>query len=591
MQPRWSRGFALPISILISITSCAVTDDSPLPTSEADEAVSWGSFPPPGATTIDTPVGLALDIEDGVPKPLQIRKQQTFYINQIDLRAHVDAATDEGVAGLARSGDFADLDWRDTALVDQSFVSTPNPDGTWTRRRFYRKSRWMDQPSLFVIQQLDAAGRPKSFPLVVDTGLEYLRTDVDSFFTRRLRGIQWTNNCPTQTDCTGASSFMEEALVELRYANGPNPNFQFDARTTQLKVWWSAKRSAGAYTIPVTQVANPQWDYGFGIQLAVDTPPALPNNVYAPGQVITVHFTLTDGAGTPLHPPGQLPTFLDYLTGNDPAGIDYWDVNEKTMTYYRRKHKEKQMIIAIDGPVQDTGPIRDEVDFVGGILGSTDGAVVAARPAAQGFYGEAAAVPAWTTLLGVTPADSPVTDTVTLTIPSDAKSGTYKIVMKARRSYLGEETPTSKTIDIQVGTATKTAKTMTTGNCTNCHNDGSDLRRVSHGIAVDQRATCTTCHGPLAFEPEGPVFVRTHFIHSRTDRLSAPLTECKTCHLNVEGIQRVSKAACMSCHKSYPDSHVQQFGPIVDMYIGGRIDNSFQQCTSSCHRNHPNSKL
>ena len=66
---------------------------------------------------------------------------------------------------------------------------------------------------------------------------------------------------------------------------------------------------------------------------------------------------------------------------------------------------------------------------------------VVARPSQQGFFGEAAAVPSWTTLLGVTPADAPVSDTVRLTLPSDAKPGTYKIVMKARRTYLGEDIP------------------------------------------------------------------------------------------------------------------------------------------------------
>jgi len=81
---------------------------------------------------------------------------------------------------------------------------------------------------------------------------------------------------------------------------------------------------------------------------------------------------------------------------------------------------EKQMVIAIDGPLQDTAPIRDTVDLFGEILGSSDGSVVTARPEAQGFFGEAAAVPAWTTLIGATPADSPVGDTAHFTLPANA---------------------------------------------------------------------------------------------------------------------------------------------------------------------------
>jgi len=382
---------------------------------------------------------------------------------------------------------------------------------------------------------------------------------------------------------------MEEALVELRYANGPNPNVALDAATTQLRVTWSANPHH-PYTIPVVQVANPMWDYGFVIDLAATTPPGA-GGFYAPGQVINVKFTLRDGAGTPLHPPGQLPTFLDYLTGNDPPGIDYWNVNEKVMTYYRRKHMEKQMVIAIEGPLQNSQPIRDTLDFVGEIATSTDGAVTTARPELQGFFAEAAAVPAWPTLVGIQPIDSPVGDTAQFTLPPNAAAGTYKIVMKARRSYLGQELAASKTIEIQVGTAQPTAAHLDTGPCTSCHRAGSDLTRVNHAISADNRDTCTTCHVPLPFEPEGPLYVRTHFVHSRTDRLNAPLADCSNCHRDRAGIQRTSKSACLSCHKRYPPDHVAKYGAVVDMYIGGTLEDSFQQCTAMCHTNHPASGL
>jgi len=553
------------------------------------DPVSFGTFPPPGPSTAATPIGIALDLEDGAGVRLKIRSRQRFYIQQIDLRAHVDRGVDEGVAGLDRLGDFAGLDWRGLQLVDESFVSAPNADGTFTRRRMFRKARWMDERSRFVIEQLDARGARSGEALITDTGREYRRTDLDSFFVRRLRAIQWTNDCNSRSDCSHAASFMEEALVELRYANGPNPHVALDASTTQLRVTWTANPHH-PYIIPVEQVSNPTWDYGFAIDLAVTTSPG-PGGFYAPGQVLDVGFTLRDGTGTALHPPGVLPTFLDYLSGNDPPGIDYWNVNEKVMTYYRRKHMEKQMVIAIDGPLQDTGPVRDVLDFVGEIVTSSDGAVTTARPELQGFFGEAAAVPEWRTLLGIQPIDSPVGTTARFTLPANAAPGTYKIVMKARRSYLGQELPASKTIEIQVGTARRTAAHLATGPCRSCHKAGSDLTRTSHAISADQRDTCTTCHVPLPFEPEGPIYVRTHFVHSRTDRLNAPLIVCSNCHLDRGGIQRTSKSACLSCHKRYPADHVARFGPVVDMYIGGTLEDSFQQCTTRCHTNHPASGL
>ncbi len=39
---------------------------------------------------------------------------------------------------------------------------------------------------------------------------------------------------------------------------------------------------------------------------------------------------------------------------------------------------------------------------------------------------------------------------------------------------------------------------------------------------------------------------------------------------------RTSKSACLSCHKSYPESHVQAYGALFDMYVAGG-DESFTQ--------------
>ena len=81
------------------------------------------------------PVGLAIEIDNGVGQPLLIRKGQRFYLNQIDIRASVDTTQDAGVSTLAHTGDFADLRWEGTRLADQEFVLLANPDMTFTRRR------------------------------------------------------------------------------------------------------------------------------------------------------------------------------------------------------------------------------------------------------------------------------------------------------------------------------------------------------------------------------------------------------------------------------------------------------------------------
>src|SRR6266567_3026673 len=48
-----------------------------------------------------TPVGLAIEVDNGVAKPLQVKSGQTFYLNQIDLRASTTSTVDEAVAGLS----------------------------------------------------------------------------------------------------------------------------------------------------------------------------------------------------------------------------------------------------------------------------------------------------------------------------------------------------------------------------------------------------------------------------------------------------------------------------------------------------------
>ncbi len=542
-------------------------------------------FPQPGPTTTDTPIGLAFEIDNGVGVPLKLRKGQRFYVNQIDMRASITASTDEGVSGLATSGDFAAANWSGTALADESFVDQPNADGTSTRRRFYRGAKWMSLPSTFLVEQIDSAGHSLGTPITVGTGLENKRLPCDDFFIRRLRAIQWTYDCPTSSSCTGASSFGEEALIELRNANDTKTSFKLRANATALRVTWSAKPGTH-YKIPVQQVAAPQWDYGFGMDLVTLTPPAA-DGTYAAGQQVTFQFTLKDGSGQRLHAPGVMPSYADVLAGNEPSGIQYYRAPlEPTATYYRRKHREKQLIMELTGPAQSEKPIYDVVDINQAIDFQT-GVVTSAHPATNGLYAAVTGVPSFLAIFGG-PAfwSLPSTDTWTFTLPADAQPGTYRVVLKGRRAYLGEDIPTAKVVEIQVGSPAHTTTPLATGHCDSCHNGGASFKRVLHGL--DDRGSCTGCHAPLTFEREGPIYVRAHFIHSRSGRFDAPLDNCKTCHLQSASIQRTSKSACLSCHKSYPSNHVQSFGPITDMYIGGG-DESFQQCSTTCHTTHPGS--
>ncbi|WP_375770348.1 cytochrome c family protein [Archangium gephyra] len=537
------------------------------------------------------PVGLALEVDGGTGIPLKVKAGQRFFINQIDLRASITASRDEGVDGLRRAGDFAQLPWQGVRLADEEPIPLPNPDGTFTRRRFYRDAQWMEQPSVFTVQPVDAQGRPTGRAISLHIGKDDTLKANDDFFIRRLRAIQWGYDCRTGTDCTGAKSFSEEALVEVRNARSGATSFTLSANTRALQLGWSLRPGA-PYTIPVEQVAQPTYAYGFGIDVKALTP-ARADGTYAPGTAVTFQLALRDGAGKRLHPEGNLPSYNEVVFGQNEPGIQYYRAFafiDPTTTYYRRKHRERMLMTQIIGPAQRIQPIRSIVDL-DAFLGPDDVQTVATFER-DGVYAQFQTFPASNKLFGgaffpeTRGWDAAVSTSWTYQIPANAEPGTYLVTVKGRRVYLGEDVPASRTIEIQVGSPERTQAKLTTGSCKTCHTEGGEFSQVLHGN--DNRAACAACHAPLGFELEGPIVVRTHFLHSRSDRFDAPKEQCSSCHLTQESTQRTSKAACLSCHKSYPDSHVEKFGPIESMYVGGGRE-SFQQCTGACHKTHPGS--
>lgn len=541
-------------------------------------------------TTTSTPVGLAIEIENGMGAPLDVRAGQTFYINQIDIRAAIHTSVDEGVDGLETSGDFATVPWNDVQFEEQEFQILPGPEGKFTRSRFYSGAEWMTAPSFFTVAQIDEHGHLTDWPILVNAGRDAHQHPADDFFVRRFRAIQWTRDCPSSTDCSGATQFEEEALIELRNTMDQHPTFQLKPSTTALRVRWSMKPFM-PYVIPLNQVASPPYDYGLSIDLEALTPPG-PGGYYLPGQDVTFRITLRDGTGSRLHPEGSLPSYNDVIFGANPAGIQYYrGFFDNTWVFWRRKHRERTLLVHIMGPAQNVQPIRSVIPLEA-ILGQD--VLPAGDLAADGVFAQSKVFPTTNGVFGgvVDPTHAawaePGSDTWTFNLPDDAEPGTYRVTAKARRTYFGEDTAFTRTIEIQVGSLTPTTSTLTTGGCNSCHSGGGSLAIVPH--ANPDRATCAACHAPLAVELDAPIFVRAHFIHSRSNRFDAAVTQCSSCHLTPEGIERTSKAACLSCHKSYPADHVAAYGPIVSIYTGGGAE-SFDSCTSTCHTTHPESGL
>src|SRR5207244_512901 len=108
--------------------------------------------------------------------------------------------------------------WEDLELVDHDVPIFPNADGTFNRRRYYRKASWMQVRSTFRLEQLDSGGKVLGPAVELNIGNESKREGSDDFFVRRLRAIQWTYGCASPSDCSNSSTYQEEALVEVRNA-------------------------------------------------------------------------------------------------------------------------------------------------------------------------------------------------------------------------------------------------------------------------------------------------------------------------------------------------------------------------------------
>ena len=536
------------------------------------------------------PVGLALEIDNGNGIPLKLKAGQDFYVNLIDIRGHLKTSVDQGVAGLKNSGMFANLPW-DGANFEEEFVDLANPDGSYTRRRFFTGAAWMKQASSFVVTPVDAKGGTTAPPAVITLGNDAARKISDTMFINRLRAIQWTYDCKSLTNCAAARDFEEEALIEIRNAKRKEQKLVIGADTVALQVRWSLK-PADVFVIPVERVSQSEYDYGYAIGIDVLTPPRA-DGTYPPGAALTFRLNQLDGAGKRLHPLGSLPTYSEFRAGKNAAGLQYYrGFDDAAAAYYRRKHRERMLMAQIIGPMQHLAPIRSIVeldDFLGNNVTQKVG-----KPERDGLYSEFQLFPPSNDLFGgaFDPKhagwDAPVSDQFTFSVPANAVSGTYLVTVKGRRVYLGEDVPATKTVEIQVGTPQRTEPRLTATKCASCHSQGSDLSVLLHGNG--NLAACNGCHSPLAFEPDNQAYVRIHFIHSRSDRFTAPLSRCAECHQERTSIQRASKAACLSCHKSYPDNHVRRSGPIRSIYVGGQLE-SFASCAENCHKTHIGSGL
>lgn len=471
------------------------------------------------ASAPEEPVGLSLLFQNSIMAPLTLVGDAPRYLQEIDVVATVPTASDQGIQPLIDDSELAALDWTGVEMVEEDW--RPAGDGTFIRQRFYRNARWMDQPSLFLVTPTDDAGRPVGPPL---------RAHADDGFVRRFAARQTAFGCPAQGNCRGAA-FVAQGLVQLRAPLDAGQRARtIPAEATRLSLRWSAQPAADR-TVPVAHGAPADFPYGYGFQPALETidPPANGSH-YVPGETVNFRVTFRDGAGRRLHPSGGLPTYGQFLRGEVPSGLRYYNGFALFPTlYYALKHREGLMAVALLGPLDKlkTPQTTAGLEQFGGAQATF------ASPAADGFTSLFANIPPNPIVFGGDPADddTPVSDVVPITIPVDALPGTYVATLKARREWGGEALNRAVTREIQVGTATPTPFVAKTGPCNTCHTGASSLPNLLHGLA-DRRA-CYSCHSSLAFEPDAAIDIRVHTVHDRSERFKslANINNCSLCHL------------------------------------------------------------
>jgi hypothetical protein len=527
---RWTR--ILSLSVVAALAACGGTDSTQTggdgPAAQSEQAMHASA----------SPVGLSLWWQDGdvrmqsgAPKTVDLYEDFPRYVQEIDLTAHVDTATDQGLDPIFHAGDMKDLDWTGVHQVDEDYrpeLGTNPP--TYTRSRFYRGAKWMNRLSVFLVVPVDDQGHEVGPAILEVNGSDDKERPIDDGFVRRFDARQLTRGCRAIGDCTGATSFTAEGLVQVRDALHPTLRARkIPQAATQLKLFWSEDPTNPRY-VPIRhrRYSDTPYRYGFQVELAPVNAPAN-GQFYVPGEGIDFRVNFRDGAGNLLHDANSLPSFAAFNADQVDSGLRYYDGFRNLLTlYYALKHREGNMLWNFQGP---TDKLKQSHHLVpsNDLFTFADSQIDMATVPEDGYSAEFNLVPTAPFELDPFLSTLPVPNVIHVTVPNDALPGTYTMSIKGRRDWGGEALNRGVTVEVQVGQAAPTAFMPTTGHCNDCHKNQTGFANVLHGI--DDRRACYGCHAALEFEPDHALDYRVHYIHTRSNRFPADPNKCSTCHL------------------------------------------------------------
>jgi hypothetical protein len=319
---------------------------------------------------------------------------------------------------------------------------------------------------------------------------------------------------------------------------------------------------------------------GFGLVPQVNfTAPKNGKGYYEPGETFQITLAAKDGLGNYLHPPDRFPSFNDFLS-NKSNGIMYLYF----FHYFILYELDTLTAFSVAGPRQLMRPYYE-----------LNGASYWQMPSEQfipgigNFSSMVSIVPAFVAgnALNAGRNSNPPT-TFNITLPPDAKPGTYQVLWKVNRGFMGERFTKMLPFPFQVGQKEETFFPGRVGNCQLCHRGVISLDNVRHGLNVDYIEGCKACHTRDFFVAgRNPMQALIHRIHMSSMKFPRPKNQCVVCHLTRESALRPSYVVCNSCH---PEPHGNAFEQLKfnsDQQPDDQGNTVYGNCARMCHENTP----
>jgi len=516
----------------------------------------------------------------------ELMTDTNYFLNQITLmdsqvNVHKDPKdVSPAVRWMLTKSRFKNLDWRDLGQQGENW-GVNDITGTWNREVLFNNARWMrSKADTFLVEVLDSEGTVRQSitygrdeflgesPVAGHTRVAWR---VENVSPPLFPGDTAVHDPPPTFPVDFPVTYRTVVRVDLVGSTNPFKSFKVLGLKGDgaIRVTWSLLPNE-PFHFPVTFV-SPQdvpptcfQDDGtavvcdFGVEPEIKLSKPKNGQYYEPGETFDMYTNVRDGKGNLLHAPDMLPSYAEYYEGKT-NGLLYFNYSH----FPNMQERDISSSYQLGGPVNDLKPWSD-------LSGK------------QPYYSmgdhffslviEAASLPFFP---GLTKARWPTR--VPVTLPMDAKPGTYVAVLRANRQFMGERVAKGSNVLFQVGQTQKTTYPNQVGNCQICHRGVLSLDNLRHGISVDHVESCKLCHTNSSDNP-GRMHVEVHQIHMGSQKYSADKADCTMCHLTKQSAVRPSLSVCTSCH---PTAHGDEY--FKAKFGNGVTPNRFSNCAETCH--------